>query len=76
MRGYRNGHYRYFLLCRNTTHAHGHNQQEVIMKVWNVILPEGELFQVYGDNEKHARIAARFYLGVEKLPKGTEVVSV
>lgn len=71
MRGYRNGHYRYLLLRCYVIATHGRNE----MKLWDATLPAGEFFQVYAENEKEARKMARFYLGVEKLPKGTEIVS-
>ncbi len=43
------------------------------MKTWNIYPPNGYGFEVHAYNEMQAREQARFYLGVQKLPKGTEV---
>lgn len=42
------------------------------MKLYMVYPPNGYAFEVHAYNEMAAREQARFYLGVEKLPKGTE----
>ena len=43
------------------------------MKTWTIYPPNGYSFDVHAYNEMAAREQARFYLGVQKLPKGTEV---
>ena len=42
------------------------------MKTYLVYPPNGYSFEVHAYNEMAARAQARFYLGVEKLPKVTE----
>lgn len=42
------------------------------MKTYMVYPPNSYAFEVHAYNEMAAREQARFYLGVEKLPKGTE----
>lgn len=46
------------------------------MKMWIAYPDHGMSIEIYADNEKEARKMVRFYLGVEKLPKGTKVVRV
>ncbi len=43
------------------------------LSVWTIAPPAGYAFEVHAYNEMQAREQARFYLGVQKLPKGTEV---
>ena len=49
------------------------NGWEHEMKTWNIYPPNTYGFEVHAYNEMAAREQARFYLGVQKLPKGTEV---
>jgi hypothetical protein len=42
------------------------------MKTYMVYPPNGYGFEVHAYNEMAAREQARFYMGVRKLPKGTE----
>lgn len=69
--GTHNGYPRYLLLCSHATTTHGNNKQKMI---YYICPPNGETFEVLANNEKEARLAARFYMGMQKLPKGTYVV--
>lgn len=51
----------------------GHRYYGEQMKTWSIYPANGYGFEVHAYNEMQAREQARFYLGVEKLPKGTEV---
>jgi hypothetical protein len=43
------------------------------LHTWTIYPPNSYSFEVHAYNEMQAREQARFYLGVQKLPKGTEV---
>lgn len=45
-----------------------------MMRVWEIYPPAGYGFEVHAYNEMQAREQARFFLGVDKLPKGTVVI--
>lgn len=48
-------------------------EHEMRLHTWTIYPPNSYSFEVHAYNEMQAREQARFYLGVQKLPKGTEV---
>lgn len=46
----------------------------MIIRYWDVTLANGEGFTVRGKNISEARRNARWYLNVQRLPKGTKIV--